>query len=211
MLKNTKSLIDIQINNPPNLEREVKILLPKLPSGLKKYVDIRQGYLAKNEPFIKNVVGLLFSHLNFDYAEIDVVRIRDKVKYHNGCGTGKHQYILTAKGPGLFERKEYEIEIKENLFNTLWQKTTLGFLVKRRYEDLININGQELIVEIDEYQGKLAGLYTAEIEIKDPHLRPYLLPFIKERYLFQSGEVRDITEEPAYKNNHLALRDSYVP
>ena len=70
------------------------------------------------------------------------------------------QFKLTYKrGEGL-ERMETEIDITAEQYNSLYPLTAGRRLRKTRYY----VNHENLMIEIDVYKGKAAGLVIAEIE-----------------------------------------------
>lgn len=70
------------------------------------------------------------------------------------------KYFLTVKGRGDLEREEVEVELSEKQFSTLWPLTEGKRLRKQRYE----IPYSEHTIELDIFEGKLAGLKMAEVE-----------------------------------------------
>lgn len=104
------------------------------------------------------------------------------------------QALLTVKAGGGRERVEEEIEIDERRFGSLWQLTEGRRLEKTRYR--IPAAGGATI-ELDVYRGALEGLMTAEIEFDS----------LDAAAAFEPPEWlgREITEDPAYKNQRLAI------
>jgi len=78
------------------------------------------------------------------------VRIRSKGNY----------YYLTVKGKGTLERDEVEIALSSEQFEDLWPLTQGRRIQKKRYE----IPYQGHSIELDIFEGTLAGLIIAEIE-----------------------------------------------
>ncbi|MBN1685332.1 MAG: NUDIX domain-containing protein [Spirochaetales bacterium] len=116
------------------LEIERKFLLHKLPARLRKEqgVSFRQGYVS------------------CESAETEV-RIRL---------AGKQSYLTMKKGRGMVRREE-EIQIDRNDFESFWPFTAGARVTKKRYR--IVENGT--VIEIDEYGDELAGLFVAEVEL----------------------------------------------
>ncbi len=121
------------------MEIERKFRVTKLPDNLEKFKKkiIRQGYLC-SQP---------------------VVRIRQS----------NDRYVLTYKNRrGLaqdyaLQCQEIEVDLTEEAFNHLLTKVDDNIIEKTRY--LIPIEN-DLIIELDVFQGKLSGLYFAEVEFK---------------------------------------------
>ena len=101
---------------------------------------------------------------------------------------GKH--TLTAKVGTGQTRQEFEVNINGNEYLELSKGTMV--LTKLRF----NIDGWE----IDRYSGDLAGLITAEYEIKDSAV-PFEIPEWLKPYILE-----EITEDEKYKNKNLALK-----
>jgi len=105
----------------------------------------------------------------------------------------KKDYYLTFKGEGTLAREEFEVVIPEWLFLMLWTKTVCE-IKKNRYE--IEHGGNSL--EIDEYQGSLAGIVILECEFPDlTAADQFILPD------WVTGAI-EVTANPAYKNKNLA-------
>ncbi|MGO9973831.1 MAG: CYTH domain-containing protein [Solirubrobacteraceae bacterium] len=102
--------------------------------------------------------------------------------------------LLTAKrGSGLV-RGEYEIELTTEQFDVLWPATEGRRVLKTRHE--LPLAGG-LVIELDVYEGALAGLCVAEVEFRDPDSAAQ---FVAPAWL-----GREVTEDDAYKNRRLAL------
>jgi CYTH domain-containing protein len=116
--------------------------------------------------------------------------------------TGDHQVrlrrqgdrpLLTAKrGRGLV-RDEVEVPLEEESFERLWPLTEGRRLKKERLT--ATVDGQK--VEVDVYQGPLAGLIVAEVEFED----------IDAARAFSPPEwfVRELTDDARYSNQRLAI------
>ncbi len=110
------------------------------------------------------------------------VRLRDKE------GT----YTLTVKSKGDLVRGEFETPISADQFDSLWATTEGKRVEKTRY----SIPSDENTIELDVYEGDLAGLVTAEVEFTS----------IDAAYQFIAPDWfgADVTENSAYKNQNLA-------
>ncbi len=71
------------------------------------------------------------------------------------------EYYLTYKSKGLMVREEYNLPLTEAAYMHLRPKVDGNLIAKRRY--LIPI-GDGLTVELDVFEGKLEGLFLAEVE-----------------------------------------------
>ena len=145
-------------------EIERKFLLEALPAFAKqlKFVDIEQGYIA----------------IPKSGNEVRLRKANDK-------------YTLTVKSEGSMVRNEYEIEISEVQYQTLWPSTAGARLSKRRY--FYEEGGW--LFEIDEYRGSLKGLLVAEVEFGEEGLA---VDFEKPDWMGQ-----EITHVNFMKNKNL--------
>jgi CYTH domain-containing protein len=119
---------------PSGIEVERKFIVPERPAGLER--NPRQ-------------------RIEQGYLAVGEDGVEVRVRRREGDAT------LTVKsGPGL-ERVEEEIPIDERRFRSLWSLTGGRRLTKTRY--LVPL-GDAVTAEVDDYDGELAGLLTAEIE-----------------------------------------------
>jgi adenylate cyclase len=104
------------------------------------------------------------------------------------------QATLTIKSTGGRTRVEEELEIDARRFTSLWPLTEGRRIVKVRHELPA---GDGLTIELDVYEGALAGLVTAEVEFaSETDSTAYEPP----DWL---GE--DVTDDARFKNRTLAL------
>ena len=101
--------------------------------------------------------------------------------------------FLTVKSSGDESRVEEEIEIDGRRFGALWPLTEGRRIEKRRYRIP---TGDDLTIELDVYQHRLAGLMTAEVEFGS---RADADKFTPPPWL-----GREVTEDSRYKNKRLA-------
>lgn len=107
------------------------------------------------------------------------------------------KHFVTRKGGDGFVRQEEEAEITARVFEILWPATREARVEKTRY----TLTGPDgLTWEIDEYAGRLAGLFTAEVELPTEET-PTLIPGAIQAVL-----IRDVTTDKTYKNKALATR-----
>jgi CYTH domain-containing protein len=106
---------------------------------------------------------------------------------------GERCFLTVKSGTGL-ERAEHEVQLSEEQFVALWPATDGARLVKRRH--IIRAEDGHTI-EFDVYEDALSGLMVAEVEFDDP----WRAPAFGVPYWFG----REVTDDPAYKNQRLAL------
>jgi alanine-glyoxylate transaminase/serine-glyoxylate transaminase/serine-pyruvate transaminase len=99
---------------------------------------------------------------------------------------------LTVKGPGDLIRSELEVPLSAEQFEALWPATAAARLVKVRHR-LPLAAGH---VDVDVYQGQLAGLVTAEVEFPTEEA--------SERFVPPPFFGCEVTTDPRYKNRELA-------
>jgi len=102
------------------------------------------------------------------------------------------QYYLTVKGLGGRIREEREVSLSKGQFDTLWPCTRGQRIEKTRY--FIPIDSKT--VELDVYDGSLAGLVVAEVEFKSPEECSSFTPL--------DWFSREVSSDPAYRNESLA-------
>jgi len=105
--------------------------------------------------------------------------------------TGKKASLTFKVGRGA-HREEREINLSPKQFAALWPGTAGRRLRKMRYE----IPWRGLLIEIDVYRGKHAGLVVAEVEF--PNLA-MCRKFKPPRWF-----AREVTGQKAYSNVRLA-------
>ena len=102
--------------------------------------------------------------------------------------------LLTAKQGAGLTRGEWEVELDEAQFEALWPATEGARVQKRRYE--LAADGG-LVIELDLYEGALAGLAVAEVEFPSVEAaRAFTVP---------SWFGMEVTDDEAYKNRRLAV------
>lgn len=102
-------------------------------------------------------------------------------------------YFLTYKSKGLMVREEYNLPLTKAAYEHLLPKTDGRIIIKKRY--MIPLE-DDLILELDIFEGELAPLVLAEIEFPDEDAaRAYCAP----EWL---GE--DVTYSVLYHNSTLS-------
>jgi len=100
---------------------------------------------------------------------------------------------LTVKSGGGRSRVEEEIEIDPQRFERLWPLTEGRRIEKTRYEIPA---GDGLTIELDVYDGALAGLVVAEVEFGSERAA--------DAFAVPDWMGREVTDDKRYKNQRLA-------
>jgi CYTH domain-containing protein len=108
--------------------------------------------------------------------------------------------MLTVKSGSGMVRSEREIELSVAQFEALWPATE-GVRVEKVRHALRTDDGH--LIEFDVYEGALAGLMIAEVEFDDP--------WGAEAFVAPYWFGRELTAEPAFRNQNLALRGLPAP
>jgi adenylate cyclase len=149
------------------LELERKFLVAELPTDLDRYRSTRI-----NQGYL--VVG----------GDGSEARLRRRAEHTS----------LTVKQGGGLVRREEEIDITDAQFERLWPLTEGRRIEKTRYE-IPQSSG--LVIELDIYEGALAGLLIAEVEFQSAAGA--------ERFVPLPWFGLDVTRDDAYKNRRLAI------
>jgi len=107
---------------------------------------------------------------------------------------------LTVKSGAGLVRHEAEVELREAQFAALWPATE-GARVEKVRHTLRAEDGH--LIELDVYGGALTGLIVAEVEFDDP--------WGAESFVAPYWFGREVTADPDYKNQRLALRGRPAP
>lgn len=113
---------------------------------------------------------------------------------------GGDVHTLTVKSGSGLVRAEHEVELTRAQFDALWPATEHARIEKDRHR-LRSDGGQR--IELDVYGGALAGLVIAEVEFDDPGGA--------EAFVTPHWFGTEVTDDPAYKNQRLALRGLPAP
>jgi adenylate cyclase len=105
------------------------------------------------------------------------------------------RYTLGVKSGPSRTRVEEEIEIDQRRFDALWPLTEGRRIEKRRY---VIPAGGDLSIELDVYDGELAGLVAAEIEFASEQEADDFVP--------PSWLGSDVTGDKRYSNQSLATQ-----
>lgn len=110
------------------------------------------------------------------------------------------QYVLTVKSGSGMVRSEHEVALSADQFEALWPATQ-GARVEKTRHALHADDGH--LIELDVYDGALSGLTIAEVEFDDP--------WGAEAFVAPYWFGREVTAEPGYRNQSLALRGLPAP
>jgi CYTH domain-containing protein len=148
-------------------------------------MEIEKKFLLSGRPEILNIATKVSVKQGYLFVEDGELRIRQK----------DNKFFMTVKGDGTLSRSEWEVEIPQWVFENLWTKTAGKQVEKTRYE----VEYQGLTLEIDEYYGNLAGLYTLECEFEsEDAANAFILPE-------WASDAVDVTSNKAFKNKALAV------
>ncbi len=106
---------------------------------------------------------------------------------------GERVYLTVKAGTGM-TRREHEVELSAEQFDALWPATQGARVLKHR-RALLTDDGHT--IELDIFAGELEGLMLAEVEFDDP--------WGAESFVAPYWFGREVTDDPAYKNQRLAL------
>lgn len=153
------------------MEIERKFLLKEIPGNLEKYpcLIIEQGYLCHGP----------------------VIRIRRQ----------NDEYILTYKGKGHMVREEYNLPLNKEAYEHLLPKIDGKLIEKKRYiiplKELASAyTDSSLTVELDIFEGHMAGTVLAEIEFETKEEA--------ESFTMPECFMEDVTTNPAYHNSTMS-------
>jgi adenylate cyclase len=93
------------------------------------------------------------------------------------------------------QRRELEIELTPDQFNTLWPGTEGRRIEKIRYQ----IDEGDQKIELNEFRGNLEGLVLAEVEFPSREK--------SEEFKPPDWFGEEVTEDIRYKNQNLAPKD----
>ncbi len=100
--------------------------------------------------------------------------------------------LLTVKSGGGRVRLEEELPIEPEMAQGLWPLTEGRRVEKTRRRSRLD----GMLLEVDEYEGDLAGLLVAEVEFPDEESA--------ERFSPPDWFAREVTDDAGFKNRSLA-------
>ena len=101
-------------------------------------------------------------------------------------------YYMTYKALGFLEREEYNLPLTAESYDHLLAKADGSIIRKKRYL----LPYLSYTIELDVFEGDLAGLLLAEVEFADTDKAAAFIP--------PDWFGRDVTYEECYHNNHLS-------
>ncbi len=143
--------------------------------------EIERKFLVKEMPDLNSYT---YKYLEQGYLSVNpVVRVRKE----------DDTYYLTYKGKGFLEREEYNLTLNKESYEHLIAKADGKLIKKKRYLIPYDKN----TIELDIFEGELAGLVIAEVEFET----------VEEANSFNppSWFGEDVTGNKNYTNAHLAL------
>ncbi len=103
-------------------------------------------------------------------------------------------YYMTYKSKGLLAREEYNLPLTKESYEHLLTKADGITLTKRRYR--IPIEGTDLTIELDVFEGDYKGLMLAEVEFSTEEEAMSFTP--------PSWFGKDVTFSGEYQNSRLS-------
>jgi CYTH domain-containing protein len=153
-----------------------------IPSG----VEIERKFKVERPP--PDLATYPSGQIEQGYLAITETGLEVRIRSYDG------RSFLTIKSGGDEIRVEEEIEIDARRFRSLWPLTEGRRIRKRRYL----LPAQDAArIELDVYEGGLAGLVIAEVEFESAAAAAV---FVGPAWL-----GLEVTNDPAYKNQRLAL------
>jgi CYTH domain-containing protein len=149
-------------------------------------MEIERKFLIPTPP--RDLDDFPCTRIEQAYVAIDPAGTEVRIRSRAGSTT------LTVKGGRGRARAEEEFEIDGGRFARLWELAGGRSLQKRRYEIP---TGEGLTIELDAYEGALAGLHTAEVEFDSAEAA--------DRFVPPPWFGPEVTEDDAYKNRRLAV------
>ena len=104
------------------------------------------------------------------------------------------EYYMTYKSKGLLVREEYNLPLTREAYEHLLKKADGIVLTKKRY--LIPIEGTELTIEMDIFEGDYEGLVLAEVEFQNQE--------DAENFAAPEWFGEDVTFSGEYQNSRLS-------
>lgn len=147
-------------------------------------MEIERKYLIERPP--DNYRDYPYHRIEQGYLSVaPVVRVRRE----------DEDFYLTYKSKGLMVREEYNLPLTKEAYEHLLAKADGKILTKKRY--LIPLEGTELTIELDVFEGDYDGLVLAEVEFDSE----------EAANAFQAPDwfTRDVTFSGVFQNSRLAM------
>ena len=106
------------------------------------------------------------------------------------------EYFLTVKGKGMVKRLEFELPISQAEYTGLKTKIEGRIISKRRYLIPYRTDDKKYRIELDIFEGDLAGLVLAEVEFLS----------LEDAKAFQPPVwfLENVSSDPQYHNASLS-------
>lgn len=149
-------------------------------------MEIERKFLIKELPDLSKYK---FTEIEQGYLSTQpVVRIRKK----------DDKYILTYKGSGLMAREEIEANISEEGYKHLAEKIDGNLITKKRYF----IPLDPYTIELDIFEGHMAGLIMAEVEFPSEEEANSFTP--------PAWFGDDVTNDRRYHNSNMIFGNPFA-
>ena len=146
-------------------------------------MEIEKKFLTKEIPFsLEQYHCAMISQYYISFSP--TIRIRQS----------NTDYFLTVKGEGHLAREEFEMSITEKQYQSLQKKSDTPPVIKKRYYVPLE---NDVVAEIDFYEGNLEGLITTEVEFPSEELA--------NAFIAPDWFGKDVTFDYRYKNTNLSL------
>jgi adenylate cyclase len=159
---------------------------PEENEFIKLPVEVERKFLVHNLP--SNLTSYEHQQIRQGYLVIGADGLEARVRDRAGT------YTMTVKSKGDLSRGEWETKIDEDQFKTLWPATAGKRVEKTRF----TIPYGDAEIELDIYEGNLAGLITAEIEFAGEEAA--------DDFEAPGWLAVDVTNAKDFKNQNLALK-----
>ncbi len=149
--------------------------------------DISDRFTEIERKFLIDVAGLPHDFETLRHVHVSQGYLGEGFRLRDAEG----QLSLAVKSPGGLQRAKFEIPLTTEQFASLWHSIEGRLITKTSYY----IDGEQRI-ELDIFEGQLAGLIIAEVEFDSLEAAHSFTP--------PSWFGREVTELPQYKNQNLA-------
>jgi adenylate cyclase len=152
-------------------------------------IEVERKFLVRGEAWRNGVVRARRIRQGY-LAREDGVTVRLRVSGRVGAPVGQDRAMLTVKGPGLLQRHEYEYPVPVAQAQEMLDLLCTGRCLDKTRHDVPH---GALVWEVDVFEGPLAGLVLAEVELPDA-AHPLDLP---------PWAGAEVTQDPRYANAAL--------
>jgi adenylate cyclase len=153
-------------------------------------IEIERKYLMDAAVAAGVIAGVTGAHFQQAYLAGGAAAVRVRIT--------PDEAILTVKSSNAgMSRKEWEYTVPRDEALAMSEMEGVSTLYKTRY--LIPLDSKTF--EVDVYEGRLAGLVTAEVELTDEN----------ETFTIPAWLGREVTDDKRYSNESLAMHGAPVP